>query len=372
VEDQEGQHGKPVPDAAEAVRQLGGQRDRTVVVGQPERSGQPHRFPTHPQQTDQPPAWQPGSEEVATRTAFGKALVALGHARGDVVVLDGEVADSTRTEYFAAAYPERFFECYIAEQQLVAAAVGMQVRGWRPYLASFAAFLTRAHDFFRMAAIGGADLCVVGSHAGVAIGQDGPSQMGLEDLAMFRALPGSSVLYPCDANQTAQLVVAMADHPGISYLRTSRGETPVIYPPGGEFPLGGSRVLRGGTDADRVTLVAAGVTVHTALAAADLLAESGTPVRVIDLYSVKPVDTATLRAAARDTGRIVTVEDHRPAGGLGDAVLDAFADGSHPPMVRKLAVRIVPGSASPAQQLHAAGIDPQSIAEAAEDLVARA
>lgn len=255
------------------------------------------------------------------------------------MVLDGEVADSTRTEYFAAAHPERFFECYIAEQQLVAAAVGMQVRGWRPYLATFAAFLSRAYDFVRMAAIGQADLAVVGSHAGVAIGEDGPSQMGLEDLALFRALPGSTVLYPCDANQTARLVTAIADHPGICYLRTTRGDTPVIYRPDDEFPVGGSRVLRGGGPDDQVTLVAAGVTVHQALAAAALLAGGGIRARVIDLYSVKPADTATLRAAGADTGRIVTVEDHRPEGGLGDAVLAAFADGSPPPMVRMLAVR---------------------------------
>jgi transketolase len=368
VEDQEGNHGKPLPDPDRAIEQLGGRRDRTVQVAPPDRSGPAHRFPTS-RQSEPAPAWQPGTEDVATRTAFGRALVALGRHRGDVVVLDGEVADSTRTEYFADAYPERFFQCYIAEQQLVAAAVGMQVRGWRPYLASFAAFLSRAHDFIRMAAIGDADLCVVGSHAGVEIGQDGPSQMGLEDLAMFRAIPGSTVLYPCDANQTAQLVAAMVDHPGISYLRTTRGETPVIYEPGEEFPIGGSRVLRGGSTSDRVTIVAAGVTVPQALAAADLLAGTGIPVRVIDLYSVKPVDAEALRAAARETGRILTVEDHRPEGGLGDAVLDVFADGTPPPVVRKLAVRIVPGSASPTEQLRAAGLDPDSIAGAAESLV---
>jgi transketolase len=370
VEDQEGRHGKVLSDPEEAVRRLGGRRDRTVAVARPPAAGPPPPLPTSPG-TEPPPAWRPGQEEVATRTAFGTALVALGHIRGDVVVLDGEVADSTRTEYFAAAYPERFFQCYIAEQQLVAAAVGMQVRGWRPYLASFAAFLSRAHDFLRMAAIGQADLCVVGSHAGVEIGPDGPSQMGLEDLAMFRALPGSTVLYPSDGNQTAQLVAAMADHPGITYLRTTRGDTPVIYQPGEEFPIGGSRVLRGGTRSDRVTIAAAGVTVHLALVAADRLAEAGIPVRVIDLYSVKPVDAEALRAAARDTGRIVTVEDHRPEGGLGDAVLDVFADGSQPPSIHKLAVRSRPGSATPAQQLAAAGLDPESIAAAAQQLVSK-
>jgi transketolase len=358
VEDQEGKHGKPVADPDEAVRELGGRRDLTVQVARPSGDGRPYRFPTRPG-AGRPPTFTPGEEDVATRNAFGKALAALGHARGDVVVLDGEVADSTRTEYFANEHPDRFVECYIAEQQMVAAAVGIQVRGWRAYLASFAAFLTRAHDFFRMAAIGGAELKVCGSHAGVAIGEDGPSQMGLEDIAMFRTLPGSTVLYPCDANQTAQLVTAIVDHPGISYLRTTRGDTPVIYPPDEEFPIGGSRLLRGGSPDDRVTIVAAGVTVHQALAAADRL---DFPVRVIDCYSVKPVDAEALRAAARETGRIVTVEDHRPEGGLGDAVLEVLAE--QPVPVRKLAVRMVPGSATPDQQLHAAGLDAQSIAEA--------
>lgn len=371
VEDQEGRHGKPVPDAEEAIARLGGRRDRTVEVVAPNPAGSPYRFQTDPS-AGQPPVWQPGTDQVATRTAFGKALAALGHRRPDVVVLDGEVADSTRAEYFAAAHPDRFFEFYIAEQQMVAAAVGMQVRGWRPYLASFGAFLTRAHDFFRMAAIGGADLCVVGSHAGVEIGMDGPSQMALEDLAMFRALPDSTVLYPCDGNQAAQLVTATADHPGISYLRTTRGDTPVIYPPGEEFPIGGSRVLRGGSPEDQVTIVAAGVTVHQALAAADRLSEAGIPPRVIDLYSIKPLDRPTLLAAARETGRIVTVEDHRPEGGLGDAVVDALSNDGPLPAIRRLAVRNVPRSATPAEQLRAARIDRQAIGEAAGDLVSAA
>lgn len=363
VEDKEGMHGKPVSDADQAVAELGGQRALRVAVARPDSGGQRHRFAVGPLTL---PTYQVG-EQVATRTAFGKALAALGTARADVVALDGEVADSTRTEYFAGAHPERFFEFFIAEQQMLAAAVGMQSRGWVPFVATFAAFLTRAYDFVRMAAVGRANLRLCGSHAGVAIGQDGPSQMGLEDLAMFRAVHGSTVLYPCDANQTARLVDAMAGQDGISYLRTTRGTTPVIYGPDEEFGVGGSRVLRHGPD-DRVTIVAAGITVHEALAAADRLAERDIAARVVDAYSVKPLDVATLRAAAADTGRVLTVEDHWPEGGLGDAVLDALA-GTHPaPLARKLAVRSLPASASPAEQLHAAGIDADAIAAAAEEL----
>ena len=285
------------------------------------------------------------------------------------MVLDGEVADSTRTEFFADAHPERFFEFYIAEQQLVAAAVGMAVRDWVPYAATFAAFMTRALDFIRMAAISKANIRLAGSHAGVAIGQDGPSQMALEDLAALRGVHGSTVLYPCDANQTVALTELMADLPGISYLRTSRGDMPVIYEPGEQFPVGGSRVLRS-SDADQLTIVAAGVTVHEALAAADQLAEDGISARVMDAYSVKPIDAGTIRRAASETGRILTVEDHWPEGGLGDAVLAALAEpGSPLPVVVKLAVSSMPASATPAEQLHAAGIDAVAITAAAAELV---
>jgi transketolase len=284
------------------------------------------------------------------------------------VTLDGEVSDSTRTQGVGQQHPDRFFEFYIAEQQMIAAAVGMQLRGWVPYAATFAAFLTRAYDFIRMAAVSRARLCLAGSHAGVAIGQDGPSQMGLEDLAMLRAVHGSTVLYPCDANQAAQLTAAMAGRQGISYLRTTRGDTPVIYPADEDFPVGGSRVLESSAS-DQVTIVAAGVTVHEALRAARRLATEGIRARVIDLYTIKPADAPTLRAAARETSAILTVEDHWPEGGLGDAVLEALADGAAPlPVVRKLAVREMPGSATPAEQLAAAGIDAAAIATAAAEL----
>ncbi|MDG4862057.1 transketolase [Streptomyces sp. T-3] len=367
VEDREGLHGKPLTHPEDAIAELGGVRDLRVEVQHPPAARTLHAVRSGHLEL---PRYDVG-EGIATRTAFGQALTALGHARGDVVALDGEVGDSTKAELFAKEHPERYFECYIAEQQLIAAAVGLAARGHLPYAATFAAFLTRAHDFLRMASISGASLSVVGSHAGVAIGQDGPSQMGLEDLAMFRALHGSTVLYPCDANQTARLVAEMAGLSGIRYLRTTRGECPVIYGPEEEFPAGGSKVLRS-SDEDRVTVVAAGVTVHEALAAAESLAAVGIRIRVIDLYSVKPVDHRTLREAAERTGCLLTVEDHREEGGLGDAVLDAFADGRPAPRLVRLAVRSMPGSGSASEQLRAAGIDAQAIAAGVRLLVEQA
>ncbi|MGW4874091.1 transketolase [Streptomyces chartreusis] len=367
VQDREGLHGKPLPDAEAAIAELGGPRDLRVRVHEPPATRALHAVPDGHLDL---PRWDKG-EEVATRNAYGEALAALGAARSDVVALDGEVSDSTRAEFFAKEFPDRFFECYIAEQQMVAAAVGLATRGRVPYASTFAAFLTRAHDFVRMASISGVGVNLVGSHAGVAIGQDGPSQMGLEDLAMMRAVYDSTVLYPCDANQTAKLVAAMAGLEGIRYLRTSRGAGPVIYGPDEEFPVGGSKVLRAG-DHDRLTVVAAGVTVHEALAAADVLAREGIAIRVIDLYSVKPVDRLTLRQAAEETGLLLTVEDHHEEGGLGDAVLDAFLDGRPVPRLVRLAVRMMPGSASPDEQLHAAGIDAASIAAAGKLLVEEA
>ncbi|MFJ3758113.1 transketolase [Streptomyces sp. NPDC090080] len=367
VEDREGMHGKPLPDPEEAIAELGGTRSIRLHVQEPPAARALHSVPTGALEL---PRYDLG-DEVPTRDAFGKALAALGTARADIVALDGEVGDSTRTELFGKEHPDRYFEFYIAEQQLVAGAVGMATRGWMPYAATFAAFLTRAHDFVRMAAISGSGINLVGSHAGVAIGQDGPSQMGLEDLAMFRSVYGSTVLYPCDANQTAQLVATMAGLEGIRYLRTSRGAHPVIYGPDEEFPVGGSKVLRS-SDADRLTVVAAGVTLHEALKAADALAEDGIRVRVVDLYSVKPVDRQTLRLAAEETGCLLTVEDHHEEGGLGDAVAEAFADGRPVPRLVRLAVRTMPGSAAPDQQLHAAGIDAEAIAAASRLLVEEA
>ena len=364
VEDRNGFHGKPLADPEAAIAELGGLRSIQIEVARPEpappraRTGGPLELPRY----------EVGSE-VATRKAYGDALAALGSARGDVVCLDGEVSNSTFAEVFAAAHPERYFEMYIAEQQLVAAAVGLQALGWTPFASTFAAFLTRAYDFVRMAAVSRARLALCGSHAGVSIGEDGPSQMGLEDIAAFRAVHGSVVLHPCDANQTAKLVAAMADLEGIAYLRTLRPATPVLYGPDEEFTVGGSRVLRS-SDEDEVALVGAGITVHEALKAAELLAEDGIAARVIDLYSLKPLDLATLRAAAEATGgRLVTVEDHWPEGGLGEAVAAALASTDDPPRVVRLAVRGMPGSGTPAELLAAAGIDAAHIAEAARTLV---
>jgi transketolase len=356
VENENGWHGKAIPE--EAVAELGGVRNLQIDVAKP-ASGSSHRFePTGS-------SW-PSSElgdAVSTRKAYGEALAALGGERGDVVVLDGEVGNSTYTEIFAEAHPERFVEMYIAEQQMVAAAVGMQVLGWQPFCATFAAFLSRAYDFVRMAAVSRATLKLCGSHAGVSIGEDGPSQMGLEDLAEFRAVHGSTVLYPCDGNQTTALVRAMADVDGISYLRTTRGDTPVVYDADEAFPVGGSKTLREGDD---VALVAAGITVHEALAAAEALAEDGISARVVDCYSVKPIDAATLASLSMP---IVTVEDHWAEGGLGEAVLSALAGGGSDARVEVLAVRELPHSGKPAELLAAAGIDADHITEAARSLV---
>ena len=362
VEDQPGKHGKPLEDPEEAIEELGGPRDLSVRVATPDREAEPHTFDVL---GGERPSFDLG-EEVPTRKAYGAALKALGDARGDVVALDGEVSNSTHSEDFRDAHPERYFEMYIAEQLMVAAAVGLQRRGWKPFVSTFAAFLTRAYDFVRMAAVSRANLRLTGSHAGVSIGEDGPSQMGLEDLAAFRAVHSSTVLYPSDANQTARLVELMADREGISYLRTHRGGLPVIYGPDDEFEIGGSRVVREGDD---VTLVGAGVTLHEALAAAETLAGEGTEARVIDLYSLKPVDVETLARAAADTGAIVTVEDHWIEGGLGDAVLAGLAAGDAPCRVRKLGVQIMPGSGEPAELVHEAGIDAEAIVSAARELV---
>jgi len=366
VEDKEGFHGKALDDPAEAIAELGGERNIRIEVTRPESDGLPHSFPTGKLEL---PRYEVGSEE-ATRKAYGEALTALGSARGDVVALDGEVSNSTFAEIFAKAHPDRYFEMYIAEQQMVAAAVGLQVRDWVPFASTFAAFFTRAYDFIRMAAVSRADIRLSGSHAGVSIGEDGPSQMGLEDLAMMRAVHSSTVLYPCDANQTAKLVAAMADLKGISYMRTTRAATPVLYDSNEDFPIGGSKVIRS-SDEDDVAIVAAGITLHEALKAADTLAEGGISARVIDLYSLKPVDVETLRSAAEATGgRIVTVEDHWPEGGIGETVLSTLADYEDGVRVDLLAVREMPTSGKPAELLAAAGIDADAIVEAARRLVA--
>ncbi|MFJ9761573.1 transketolase [Streptomyces sp. NPDC101149] len=370
VEDREGWHGKPLPEdmAARAVAELGGERNLRV------RGPLPQGNTVSPAAAAEPgpslPVYTCG-ERVPTRKAYGDALLALGGLNPRVVALDGEVSNSTHADEFAKAYSGRYFEMFIAEQQMVAAAVGLSVRHYIPFASTFAAFLTRAHDFIRMAAISQADLRLVGSHAGVEIGADGPSQMALEDLAMMRAVHGSTVLYPSDATSAVALTLAMADAHGISYLRATRGGYPVLYEPEESFPVGGSKVLRS-SDADQVTLVGAGVTVHQCLAAADQLAADGIQTRVIDLYSVKPVDGHTLVAAARATqGRLVVAEDHHPEGGLGSAVADALLAARVPQLrLSHLAVRKMPGSGTTAELLDAAGISARHIDAAAKELLA--
>jgi len=361
--DREGWHGKPLSreEAARALAELGDPPGNLRV----EMAGaRPSRGAERPPASSAgaPPRYAVGAR-VATREAFGDALRALGDERADVVALDGEVGNSTYTEKFEKAHPERFFEMYIAEQQLVSAAVGMQALGLVPFAATFAAFFTRAHDQIRMAAISRARLCLAGSHAGVSIGEDGPSQMALEDLAMMRAVAGSTVLYPSCATTAAALTRDLADRAGISYLRTTREKTPILYGPGERFPVGGSKVLRRSSE-DVAAVLAAGITLHEALRAHDLLAASGVHIRVVDLYSVKPVDAATVEACARECGgQLVVVEDHFPEGGLGDAVAEVFA-GRPAPAITRLAVRALPGSGTPRELLDAAGIGADAIVAA--------
>jgi transketolase len=364
VANHEGWHGKAMSpeQAAQAIEELGGIRSLTITPASPPdikplTLGELKATP--------PPAY---TEAVPTRKAFGEALAWLAGHRPDLVVLDGEVGNSTHTDDFQAVAPERFVEMYIAEQALVGAQTGLQALGKTAFVATFGAFLTRAYDQVRMGAISRADLRLCGSHAGVSIGEDGPSQMAVEDLAMFRALNGSTVLYPADGAATVRLVATMCDLPGISYMRTTREATPVLYDADEEFPVGGSKTLRSG---DAATIVAAGVTVRESLAAADSLAADGIAVRVIDAYSVKPIDAATLRRALEQTGVIVVVEDHRVEGGLGDAVLEALAEtGPLTGRVVKVGVRDMPGSGTPDEMRAWAGIDAASIMTRVRDSLA--
>jgi transketolase len=356
--DAEGWHGKALREgeAARAIEELGGERHVSFTPPKPEPWSPPE--PTRGQ-LDLPTY----EEAVATRKAFGEALRALGAARSDVVALDGEVANSTYTEDLAEVAPERFFELFIAEQAMLGAAVGMQVLGKVPFAATFGAFLSRAHDFVRMAAISRAAIRLCGSHAGVSIGEDGPSQMALEDLASMRAVHGSTVLYPADGNSTAKLTAAMAGLAGVSYMRTTREKTAALYAAGEEFPVGGSKTIARSDD-DRVTLIGAGITLHECIGAAELLAGDGIPARVIDCYSVKPIDAVAVRAALRETGTLVVVEDHWIEGGLGDAVLEAVASGGQlSGRVVKVAVTQMPGSGTAEELRDWAGISSAKIAE---------
>lgn len=353
-----GWHGRPHPDAAASLAELG---EATIT-----------RFPSLApavvprivlaRRDLMLPEFEVGSS-VATRLAYGQALVALGDARDEIVVLDAETNNSTYAELFAAAHPERYFEMYIAEQQMIAAAVGLSVRGWTPFASTFASFTTRAFEFVRMAAIGGIALRLCGSHAGLSVGESGASGMGLEDIACFRAIPGSQILQPSDATAAVALTALSADLPGFTYLRTTRAPVPVLYPVGTEFVIGGSHVLRR-SDGDRAVIIGSGATVHAALAAAEVMTEAGVNVRVIDAYSLKPIDVPMILAAAEETGLVLTVEDHYPEGGLGSAVAEALAESGSGIRQIRLAVRDVPGSGPSAAIAAVVGIDAAGIVRA--------
>jgi transketolase len=367
VENRDGWHGKPLkPDVAErAIAALGGVTRIRVTAPAPVPVPE---APAPAMPEVRLPRYELGVK-VATRKAYGEALAAIG-VRPDVVAMDGEISNSTYSELFAEAHPERYFEMFIAEQQMISTAVAMASRGYKPFASTFAAFISRAYDFIRMAAISRANIRLCGSHGGVEIGEDGPSQMGLEDLAAMRSVHGSTVLSPSDATSCACLVREMLDRDGIVYLRTMRGAHPVLYDAGEPFPIGGSKTPRSG-DADRVALLGTGVTVHNCLAAAQRLADHGIATRVLDLYSIKPIDRdAVVAADAATGGRLVVVEDHHVEGGLGSAVLEALADRATPRTVTLLGVRNMPGSGKPTELMDAAGIGIDAIVDAATRLAA--
>ncbi len=364
IEDKEGWHGKALTqeEFARALPELG-EVDHAVRgnILQPEDL-QPRE--TVPQDASQ--VFYPPDKPVATRMAYGKALVRLFPQFPQMVSLDGEVSNSTMAEVFRKAHPDRFFEMFVAEQNMVGAALGLARRGKVPFVSSFAAFLTRAFDQIRMSRYSDANLKFVGSHAGVSIGEDGPSQMGLEDLAMFRTILDSVVLYPCDAVSTEKLVEAAARRRGMVYIRTTRGATPMLYGSEDDFVIGGSMVLRS-SDQDAITVAAAGVTVFEALKAYDALKEAGVFIRVIDLYSIKPVDEATLKEAARSTRAVITVEDHFAEGGLGEAVLSALAPEAGPVYI--LAVRRQPKSGKPEELLDFEEISYKAIIKKVREII---
>lgn len=360
LENREGWHGKPVPkqDFDKALAELSqplGSNDwkpnpRTGVTP-PRVEGSTHTIDVNRKLGDQ----------VATREAYGDALVKLADKDPRIVALDGDTKNSTFSEKLLKAHPERFLEMFIAEQNMVGVAMGLAARGKIPFVSTFAAFLTRAYDQIRMAGVSQSNVKFCGSHAGISIGEDGPSQMGLEDLAMFRPIPGSIILYPSDAVSTERLMAQAATHRGICYIRTSRPKTPVLYSNEEQFPVGGSKVVRK-SDKDRVTVVAAGITLHEALKAALKLASEGISIRVIDAYSVKPIDGTAILSAAKDTGgRVIVVEDHYEQGGLGDAVLNAVGNQVK---VVKLAVHEIPRSGPPEALLDKYGISAANIVNA--------
>jgi transketolase len=346
IEDKNGWHGKALnrEECDRALAELG-EVDLTV---RGELARPQDLTPEAPRSVPVAPVDYPKNTPVATRKAYGNAMARLGVANHKIVSLDGEVSNSTMAEIFAKVCPDRFFEMFIAEQNMAGAGLGLAVRGKIPFVSSFSAFLTRAFDQIRMSQYSDPNLKFVGSHAGVSIGWDGPSQMGLEDLAMFRTLVDGAVLYPSDAVATERLVEEMVKHQGIMYLRTTREATPILYGPEEEFPLGGCKILRS-SGQDRATVVSAGITLFEALEAWETLQKMEIFVRIIDLYSIKPIDVATLADAARQTGVVITVEDHYPEGGLGEAVMSALA--TVPVPVYGLAVNKKPKSGNPEELL---------------------
>jgi transketolase len=367
LEDKNGWHGKPLnqEQLEKALPELG-VVDRSVrgQVARPEDLRPATVTPQAP--ADLP--YKKG-DSLATRKAYGNALKRLCPRFPELVSLDGEVSNSTYAEIFKDAYPKRFFEMYIAEQSMVGAGLGLATRGKIPFMSTFAAFFSRAFDQIRMSQYSGANLKFAGSHAGVSIGQDGPSQMGLEDLAMFRTVSDSVVLYPPDAVATERLVEAALKHPGIVYIRTTRMETPVIYDAEEKFRIGGSKVLRR-SGSDLLTVIGAGVTLFEVLAAYDELQKQGINIRVIDLYSIKPVDAATLAEAAEATWGLVTVEDHYPEGGIADAVRTALAP--NPARIHSLTVTRKPKSGTPTELLDYEDISRNAVVRLVKQIKAEA
>ena len=375
AQDKDGWHGRAFKKGDELDRALaeleaqfvpvpGGGKEVNLAQ-QIAKPSAPLRAVASPPKPPAPPSYKSG-EQVATREAYGTAIAKLGEVDPRVVALDADVKNSTFSERFEKVAPDRFYQNFIAEQVMIGASMGLAARGAIPFPSTFACFLTRAADFIRMAAISNVGIKMAGSHAGVSIGEDGPSQMALEDLAMCRAQPNCTVLYPCDAVSTERLVALMAYHPGPAYMRTSRPKTPVIYANDETFAIGGLKVLRESAN-DVATVIGAGVTVFEALNAHDQLQAAGVSIRVIDLYSVQPVDGAALVAAGRATrGRMITVEDHYPAGGIGDAVSEAVAGAGL--TVHRLAVREIPRSGKPEELPERFGISATQIVEAVKAL----
>jgi len=368
MEGKGGWHGKPLKKGEELEKALAELQSQLVPEEGPAPEPQPPRGIGRgaPRQATVGPSIYKRGDSVATREAYGAALARLAAGDERIVALDADVKNSTFSEKFEQAYPQRFYQTFIAEQAMIGVAMGLASRGAIPFPSTFAAFLTRAYDFVRMAAISQLNIKMAGSHAGVSIGEDGPSQMALEDLAMMRAQPNVAVLYPSDGVSTERLIERMAYHQGPVYMRTTRPKTPVIYGPDETFEIGGLKVLRE-SDSDVATVVGAGVTLFEALKAYDELKEQGVSIRVIDLYSLQPIDAATLLRCARETkGRLITVEDHYAGGGLGDAVASAVAAGGF--AVHRLAVREIPRSGTPAELLDRYGISARHIVAAVRSL----